>query len=99
MQQDIAQRYHADEMPFVAHRQMAKTMTPHERHAVFNLFHRRHGQRIIGHDLGHAGAASIAAFGHNAAHQVAFRENADQFSVVNHRNGTDVAPDHFAHGL
>src|SRR3974390_3513657 len=99
MQQDVPERHHADQVSFVADREVAETVAPHQRHTVLDLFIHADAERIVGHDLSHAGITGIAAFGDNALHEVALRKNSDELTVVQDGHGTDAAFDHGPHGL
>ena len=87
----------------MANRQMTKIVTPHQGHAIFELFIHVDGQGIIGHHLRHTGIAWVAAFGDYTFHQVAFGKNSYQLAVMQHGNGSDVAlhhgPHSFKHGV
>ena len=56
-------RHDAHQLAIVADGQVAETVAAHQRHTVFQIFVHTDGEGIIGHDLSHASAAGIAAFG------------------------------------
>src|ERR1035438_2539892 len=97
VQQDVAQRYHANQSSLVANGQVAETVASHQSHAVFQVFVHADGEGIVGHDLSHAGAAGITSFRHDALHQVAFGKNPDQFAIVQDGHGADVVLNHESH--
>ena len=78
----------------MADRKVAKPVPAHQRHAILQVLVGADGHGIVGHDLRHAGGAGITTFGDNPPHEVPFGENSDQLSIVNNRDGADVALDH-----
>src|SRR4051812_9482069 len=81
----------------MANGQVAEAMSAHEGHAVLDLLVSADSHGIVGHYLGHACAAGIAGFGHDAAHEIAFRKNSDYLAVVSDGYSPDIPLDHGAH--
>src|ERR1700676_5489014 len=94
MEQDIAQGDYTLYFPSRTYWQVSEAVAFHQSHAGFKVIAGRDRQRIFGHDLTDWSVGSILPRNHDAAHQIALRENAHQMSVLQHWNGSDVVLHH-----
>src|SRR5580658_10572602 len=78
---------------------MAKSELAHDEQALLNALVGGDGAGVGGHNLGHSSGSGSAAHGDHAVHDVAFGEDAHQFSVAQNGHGADVVLHHVARGL
>ena len=66
---------------------------------VFQVLVHADRKGIVGHCLGHTGAAGIATFRHDAFREVPFGNNSDQLAIMQFGDRTDVVLAHDWYGL
>ena len=75
---------------------MAEAKFPHEIDAVFHAFFNMDCLWIGGHDLRNLSCSRHAPNSHHAVHDVALREDPDQFTTTQDRQSADVVFHHKA---
>ena len=99
VEQGVAERYHANQVAFVANGQVTETVAPHQGYAVFQvLVHAdRKGSLVMTSAIQVLRGSRPSA--DDAFHEVPFGKNSDQFAIVQCGNRTDVVFDHDLYGL
>src|SRR5690348_1717751 len=63
-------------------------------HASLRFLTGGNGERLFRHDFVNESHAWIAAFSHDPLHQVALREDTDEFAITENRYSSDVVVHH-----
>ncbi len=103
VEKDVAKGDDAFQFASGANGQVSETVPLHKRHAGLKRVIGSNCEGVFGHDLTDRSAGRIFAIDDDAAHEVAFGEDAGELTVEQNGYGSDVVFDHqvgdFEYGL